>query len=287
MSTSGLNTRKKLHSTIDRQRAEFLRSCRRRVEPEELGLPQGTRKRGEGLRREDVAAHSGVSVTWYTWLEQGRAIRVSDEVLERLCRTLRLSQDERFYLFSLVQQRPPRIAGGAHSGEAPEVARMIHGLSIPAVAMNLRWDVFAWNRMNSLIFRDYANIPPARRNLMEILFTQPSYYQDPIEYEDMARRLLAQLRVDYSRSGEDPRFESLIRRLDTTSPVFHKIWRTPEINVRSYGLHRFTHARYGPLAFESTSYVPDGFPSVRVIICTPIDQATGQIVATLRTMALT
>lgn len=208
-------------------------------------------------------------------------MRVSDEVLERLCHTLRLTEDERFYLFSLVQHRPPTITGPAQLGEAPEVARMIHGLAIPAVAMNLRWDVFAWNRMNSLIFRDYADIPPDRRNLIEILFTQPSYYQDPQEHQDMARRLLAQLRVDYSKSGDDPRFESLIRRLDTVSPVFHKIWRTPEINVRSYGLHRFTHPRHGPLAFESTSYVPDGFPNVRVIICTPIDQETRRVITTI------
>ncbi len=268
---------------IDRQRAEFLRSCRRRLRPSDLGLPEGVRKRVEGLRREEVAAHSGVSVTWYTWLEQGRAMRVSDDVLERLCRSLRLSKDERFYLFSLVQHRPPTIAGFAHDGEAPEVARMIHGLTIPAIAMNLRWDVFAWNRMNSLIFRDYDRLPPDRRNLMEILFTQPSYYQDPQQLEDMARRLLAQLRVDYSKSGDDPRFESFIRRLDAASPLFRRIWRTPEINVRSYGPHCFTHARYGPLAFESTSYVPDGFPNVRVIICTPTDQATWETMSALNT----
>src|ERR1700742_2979427 len=86
-------TRKRLRSPVDRQRAEFLRRCRTRMDPAELGLPPAKRKRTAGLRREDVAALSGVSASWYTWLEQGREMRVSDEVLERLCLTLRLSED--------------------------------------------------------------------------------------------------------------------------------------------------------------------------------------------------
>jgi len=83
-------TRKRLRSPVDRQREDFLKRCRTRLDPAELGLPQPRRKRTEGLRREDVAALSGVSVSWYTWLEQGRDMRVSDDVLERLCHTLRL-----------------------------------------------------------------------------------------------------------------------------------------------------------------------------------------------------
>jgi hypothetical protein len=98
--------RKPVRPPIDRQRAEFLRSCRARIKPSDLGLPEPQRRRTEGLRREDVAALSGVSVAWYTWLEQGRQMRVSDEVLERICHTFRLSEDERVYLFSLVQRRP-------------------------------------------------------------------------------------------------------------------------------------------------------------------------------------
>src|SRR5690348_7959068 len=97
------NTRKNSRLPIDQQRAEFLRSCRARIKPSDLGLPVPQRKRTDGLRREDVAALSGVSVSWYTWLEQGRDMRVSDDVLERICQTFRLSEDERVYLFSLVQ----------------------------------------------------------------------------------------------------------------------------------------------------------------------------------------
>src|SRR6476661_4740367 len=148
----GPATRKRLRSPVDTQRAEFLRRCRTRMDPAELGLPQPRRKRTAGLRREDVAALSGVSVSWYTWLEQGRDMRVSDDVLERLCHTLRLSEDERVYLFSLVQHRVPRAPRHAPPEAPPEIVRMIDGLNVPAIIMNLRWDVLAWNRLNTLIY---------------------------------------------------------------------------------------------------------------------------------------
>ena len=115
------STRKRLRSGVDNQRSEFLRLCRARIRPSEVGLTNAPRTRSGGLRREDVAAVSGVSASWYTWLEQGRDMRVSDEVLERICHTFRLTEDERVYLFSLVQHRPPRI-DRASRFEAPALA---------------------------------------------------------------------------------------------------------------------------------------------------------------------
>src|SRR5262245_49833940 len=205
--TGSGNTRRNQRLAIDQQRAEFLRSCRARIKPSDLGLPVPQRKRTDGLRREDVAALSGVSVSWYTWLEQGREMRVSDEVLERICQTFRLSEDERIYLFSLVQHRPPRLHRDPRFDAPPEIVRMINGWPVPAVVMNLRWDVLAWNRLTSTFFRDYSSTPLAERNLVEILFAKPSAYEDPLEYENMARRVLAKVRVDYSKSSNDPRFE--------------------------------------------------------------------------------
>jgi transcriptional regulator with XRE-family HTH domain len=267
-------TRKVSRLPIDRQRAEFLRSCRARIKPADLGLPAPQRKRTEGLRREDVAALSGVSVAWYTWLEQGREMRVSDEVLERICHTFRLSGDERTYLFTLVQHRPPRLHQEAGFEAPAELVRMIESVALPAVVLNIRWDVLAWNHLNSVFFRDYGLLAPAERNLVELLFTRPSYYKDPADFDDMARRVLAKLRVDYSNSDSDPRFEALVRRMETLSPTFRRMWRTPEINVRSYGIHRFIHDTQGEVSFENTSYEPAGHPMLRVVLCTPADEST-------------
>lgn len=277
--SKGISTARRVSRLpIDRQRAEFLRSCRARIKPADLGLPAPQRKRTEGLRREDVAALSGVSVAWYTWLEQGREMRVSDEVLERICHTFRLSEDERTYLFTLVQHRPPRLHH-VPGFEAPdELLRMIEAVAMPAILLNIRWDVLAWNQLNSIFLRDYSSIPPAERNLAELLFTRPSYHRNPTDFDEMARRVLAKLRVDYSNSGNDPKFEALIRRLETASPIFRRMWRTPEINVKSYGLHQYQHERFGELVFEHTSYEPAGHPTLRVVLCTPADARTKEAV---------
>ena len=273
------NTRRVSRLPIDRQRAEFLRSCRARIKPADLGLPAPQRKRTEGLRREDVAALSGVSVAWYTWLEQGREMRVSDEVLERICHTFRLTDDERSYLFTLVQHRPPRLQNETGAEAPPELVRALEAVGVPALLLNLRWDVLAWNRLNALFFRDYSDVPAGERNLAELLFTRPSYYKDPADFDDMARRVLAKLRVDYSNSDSDPKFEALVRRLETHSPTFRRMWRTPEINVKSYGIHRFLHDRMGEVAFENTSYQPAGHPALRVVLCAPADERTRRLVA--------
>ena len=267
---------------LDQQRAEFLRNCRARIKPADVGLPAPQRRRTEGLRREDVASLSGVSVAWYTWLEQGRQIRVSDDVLERICHTFRLSEDERVYLFSLVQQRPPRPHHAARIEPPPEIVRMIEASAGPAVIMNLRWDVLAWNPLSSALIRDYGTVPASQRNLLEILFSGPEPQTNAVDVEDTARRLLAKVRVDYSKSGKDPQFEALLRRLETQSPLFRRLWRAPDINVRSYGLHRIAHPAFGELVFENTAYVPDGQPGIRVVLFTPYDAVTRAAVAALR-----
>ena len=276
---SQADARPRVRSTVDNQRAAFLRRCRARIKPADVGLPAAQRTRTDGLRREDVAAISGVSASWYTWLEQGRPMRVSDDVLDRLCQTLRLTEDERVYLYSLVQHRAPRVSSEPRPEAPPDMQRMVNALGVPALVMNLRWDVLAWNSLQSVLYRDYSKIPVEDRNLLEILFTKPVKHMTPAQLEPMAQRLIARLRFDYSKCTDDPKFEALVHRLSTKSPLFNRIWRTPEFTLRAYGLHRFTHARFGPLAFEHSSVVPDGHPNLRIVICTPENTAARRAVA--------
>ena len=273
-STGVADTRKVLRQPIGQQRAEFLRSCRARIQPADLGLPAPQRKRTEGLRREDVAALSGVSVAWYTWLEQGREMRVSDEVLERISHTFRLSEDEREYLFSLVQQRSPRLLPETDLAVPEEIVRAVEGVTLPALVMNLRWDLLYWNRQNAAVFRDYSQFPPEKRNLAELLFTGHSMHSDPVEFEAVAQRVLAKMRVDYSRAGNDPKFEALVRRLESISPQFRRMWRSADINVGSLGAYSFEHPVHGRLLFEHTSYVPVRHPTLRVTLCVPMDETS-------------
>jgi transcriptional regulator with XRE-family HTH domain len=266
-------------STVDHQRSQFLRLCRARIKPEDVGLGVGRRARTGGLRREDVAALSGVSVSWYTWLEQGRDIRVSDEVLERICQTFRLTDDERTYLFSLVQHRMPRPQVKSHTEMAPELLRMLQTVAVPAIAMNLRWDILAWNALNTGIYRDYSTFPANERNLLEILFMRPVRHMSTSQVEAMAHRLCARLRYDYSKYPDDPKFEALVRRLSANSPLFNRFWRGSDFTLRSYGLHHFNHPRFGVVSFEHTSYVPDGHQNIRVVMCAPENAAARRAVA--------
>ena len=214
-------------------------------------------------------------------LEQGREMRVSDEVLNASATPSGSRKTSAPTSFRWCSAGRPILHHDRHLDVAPEISRLVAGVPLPSIAMNLRWDVLAWNRLNAVIFRDYALLPVEERNLVEQLFTRPLLYGTPQDTENMARRILAKLRVDYSRIGDDPKFEAMIRRLESTSALFRTLWRGPDINVGSYGINRISHPKYGDLAFENVSSVPDGHPSLRLVICLPADDRTRAIVAQL------
>ncbi len=249
--------------------SEFLKSCRARLSPSAVGLPTGGRRRTPGLRREDVAALAGLSATWYTWLEQGRDVRASDRVLESLSRTLRLTSEERDYLFSLAQHRPAPLTAAKVEDVSPAVRRTLEALNVPALVMTPRWDVVYWNRMMAVALRDYDAMDPEDRNLIKILLASPESRADADDYEMMAQRILAKLRVDYSQAGVDPAFDALIEELSETSPLFRRLWRSPEIMGHSEGVHLERHTRLGGITFEHTSYLVEGAPTLRVVIYAP------------------
>jgi transcriptional regulator with XRE-family HTH domain len=260
--------------TQRRQLIDFLKSCRARLSPGAVGLPDTSRRRTPGLRREDVAAVAGVSVTWYTWLEQGRDIHVSADVLERVCTALRMSADEREYLFALVQHRPAPIVPLRTPELTPPLLHMLEAVTVPALVMTSRWDVIAWNDLTR-IFRDYESMPAEQRNLLRILLVEDESYQlDPARYEAMARRVLSKFRVDYSQSPNDPRFDELVAELSARSATFKKLWNSPEVMRRSEGVGFYP--QLGGLSFEHSSYVPEGNPTLRVVLYAPHDEQTAE-----------
>jgi transcriptional regulator with XRE-family HTH domain len=265
--------------TQRRQLIDFLKGCRARLSPGQVGLPDTNRRRTPGLRREDVAALAGVSVTWYTWLEQGRSIQVSADVLERICSTLRMSADEREYLFALVQHRPAPPVPLRSEEVSPTITRMIGAMGLPAIVMTARWDVIAWNRLATAAFRDYDKLPPERRNLLRILLVDDEAYQgDPPAYEAMARRVLSKFRVDYSQVPGDPAFEELIAELSARCPIFRRLWGSPEVIGRSEAV---AFHPFGGMTLEHSSYVPEGSPMLRVVIFVPHDDAGYQKIRAL------
>jgi transcriptional regulator with XRE-family HTH domain len=250
------------------QLTHFLKSCRARIAPHMVGLAQPLRGRTPGLRREDVAVLAGLSATYFTWLEQGRDVHPSAEILERLSSVFRLSAAERDYLFNLVQLRPPPPAPAASDDIGAPMRRMLSGLNFPALVLTTRWEIVAWSDMWVRCIADPGLREPRDRNLLRILFLEPELQRDPTEFEAAARRVLAKVKFDYSRMAGDPIFEALIRELNDACPIFERLWRSTEVVGRSQG--KFTHpTRVGELTFEHTSYVVEGAPHLQLLIFIP------------------
>ena len=211
-------------TTQRRQLIDFLKGCRARLTPTQVGLPDTNRRRTPGLRREDVAALAGVSVTWYTWLEQGRDIQVSADVLERISTTLRMSPDEREYLFALVQHRPAPPTPARTETVSPTITRMLDSLGR---AGHRAHGALGRHRVESARAEGHSRLQracrPSGATLLRILLVEDdAYRRDPALYEATARRLLAKFRVDYSQAPGDPAFEELIADLSASCPIFDR-----------------------------------------------------------------
>jgi hypothetical protein len=191
-----------------------------------------------------------------------------------------MTADEREYLFALVQHRPAPPAAGCATEVSPTLARMLDALGVPALVMTARWDVIAWNRLMSQAFRHYERLAPEDRNLLRILLMDDTYQHDQVAYETMARRVLSKFRVDYSQSPDDPAFEALINELAERCPIFRRLWNSPEVVGRSEAIAH--HPQLGGMTMEHSSYVPEGSPTLRVVIFVPYDEQSAAKIRALR-----
>ena len=256
-----------------RELAAFLRARRARLTPEAVGLPRGARRRTPGLRREEVAEIAGLGPTWYTWLEQGRDIHPSAATLERLARALRLDAAERRYLFLLAGYPPPAVLPEGEETVGPALRRVLDALGdTPAYVLGRYWDRLAWNRAAELIF-DLAAAPPHGRNLLWQLFTDPAHRDFVVEWEAVARGVLAEFRADSAAAPDDPRFTALIADLQRSSPEFRAWW--PQHDVRGIvgGRKVFAHPDVGHLVLEHTTLLVPGHVGERLMIYTPLPEA--------------
>ena len=262
--------------------AAFLRSRRERISPEDVGLPAGPRRRTAGLRREELAQLAGVGVTWYTWLEQGRQINASVQVLDAIARTLRLDATERGHLFRLADV--PGTAGPADCVECPlppEVQRILDSIPYPASVLTERFDLLAWNRLYASVFPRLTQSPPGERNTLLSCLTGPSCCS-PLPEQDMySATLVAQLRVAYGRHLGDPAWTHFIRRLEAMSPTFAAIWAAHDVAQPASHTKRFRHPTLGLITTKSTSFAVTAVPGARMVIYTPDDAQSEQAVARL------
>ncbi|WP_344281798.1 helix-turn-helix transcriptional regulator [Actinomadura napierensis] len=252
--------------------AAFLRNRRERISPHEVGLPPGPRRRTPGLRREEVAQLAGVGVTWYTWLEQGRPINASTQVLDAVARTLRLDGAEREHLYRLAEV--PEAEPPDETEHLPEDTQAILDalLPMPASVCNARSDVLAWNAAYAAIFPHVVMAPPSERNTMLITFTLPPCC-NPIE--NMAEEMpmhVAVFRYRYSRYMDEPGWKELVQRLQAANPEFGRLWADHDIAMPGPRIKVFRHHAVGEIRTRATSMDITGSAGARLVVYTPTDE---------------
>ncbi|MPW06431.1 helix-turn-helix domain-containing protein [Paraburkholderia sp. CNPSo 3155] len=263
-------------SAADRRRCElgaFLRSRREHLSPAAVGLPDGFRRRTPGLRREEVAMLADVGTTWYTWLEQGRDVRASEDVLMAIADALRLDAVERRHLFVLSDRPSPEVRSTNPEKLEEPVQRMLASLSgQPAYVTGRRWDILGWNRAATLVFGDYGQLSADERNLMFMVFANVRHRRLLVDWEEVARASLAMFRNDSARYVGDPDFERLISTLRHRSNEFNAWWRRHEVLNPLSNIKRIRHPRKGLMVFEYTSFALLDGSDRKLTVYTPLDE---------------
>lgn len=222
---------------------EFMKSRRERLQPSAAGIqPLPGRRRTPGLRREEVAILANVSVTYYTWLEQGRETNPSPEVLMSIGNALRLDEDERMHLFDLANV-DPASAGIALDNGTPDTGFLqgiVDRLPYPSLVTNEGTDVIAWNRAAELVIADFGSLPKHERYMMNIMFFHADYRERLVDWESYARYSVGMLRASLDRYKDNPLFMERFERLRTESEDFTRFWELYEIKQkRSAGTAKF------------------------------------------------
>jgi transcriptional regulator with XRE-family HTH domain len=248
----------------------FLRARRDQALRSEYGLPPVARRRERGLRREEVAFLSGVSVTWYTWLEQGRDIRPSREVLEAVARTLHLSETGRSYVLSLGGYSAPVTAGPVAADAPAHIQRLLDALGPnPAFALAPDWSVTGWNRAYAALYPNIANVAATERNLLWLVFTDPYVRELLPDWDVTSRRFLAEFRAEAGQRLGDPDVTYQVERLKETSPEFKEGWDRYDILGFESRERLFHHPAVGVLRLEHHQVSPSDRPDLHIVVYTP------------------
>lgn len=257
-------------STQHRQElGEFLRSRRESTRPDQVGLPAGRGRRTPGLRREEVAMLAGVSVTWYTWLEQGRRINPSHDVLHAIGRALRLDDAGIEHLISLTA---PGTVNVAAPTEAPSALTLMLDALMPAPAYILgpHWEFVGWNAAQAQLYPRIEHLEHPRLNLLWVLFADPATRLLVVDWQIHARQALAEFRSATTAVRHDPAMNELVELLNSESEEFAAWWPEHDVSGFETRLRRFHHSAAGQLTFQYQQLTPAEWPHLRVVAQLPV-----------------
>ena len=267
--------------TRRRELGAFLRSRRERLRPEQAGLPPSRRRRTPGLRREEVAQLAGVGVTWYTWLEQGRDIHPSAQVLDAVARTLQLDSHEHAHLFTLAGVATTTIADQC-LGLCSTVQPLIDQLGpLPAVVVNARLDLLAYNGAYASFFPDLESVPTEDRNILWLSFTHPEWREAIVDRDDVLGRMVAEYRGAMAEHLDDSAWKTLVARLHRASPEFATVWQRHDVVGVESRTKRARHPEVGLLRLIYTNLWLGQGLGTRIVAFTPADERSRAKLETL------
>ncbi|MFJ2435868.1 helix-turn-helix domain-containing protein [Streptomyces anulatus] len=242
--------------------SEFLRTRRAKLRPGDVGLPEfGRHRRVPGLRREELAQLAGVSVAYYTRLEQGNGRNVSAEVLDAIARALRLTDAESAHLTHLA--KPARHKKKRRPARVQRVRKGLLYLldsmdGIPAYVTGARSDVLAWNAMAAAVFGDWGALPPAERNWARLVFLSPAYRDLFVNWDSKASDMVSYLRLYAGCHPDDPELSALVGELSVKSDEFRRLWATHNVKEKGHGVKLLRHPLVGELTLSyETLKLPD------------------------------
>ncbi|MFI8485085.1 helix-turn-helix transcriptional regulator [Streptomyces rubrogriseus] len=267
-------------AAIRRELGDFLRSRRERVTPQQAGLPSTGRRRTPGLRREEVAVLAGVGVTWYTWLEQGRPINVSTQVLRAVARVLQLDDVERRHLHQLAGSSAPK--DGLAEGDPGLPAAFQPVLDkldpFPACLQTPLFDVVAYNRAYRFLFTDMDLIPPGERNCAVQFFTDPDWRSRYVDGDLVAARMVARMRTEIGTELGAAAAAGIVDDLRERSEEFARLWARHDVLPEQYETKRLDSPLVGQLQLNFVStHVPG--TGHRMTVMTPADEPTARRLA--------
>jgi transcriptional regulator with XRE-family HTH domain len=256
---------------------QLLRSRRERLVPADVGLPAGSRRRTAGLRREEVALLANVSTTYYTFLEQGRQVRPSAQVLDALAAALQMSAAERRYLEVLAHGGDDAARGGAAvTAPPPEqidqgVADLVQRLDpFPTIVKGRRWDVLAANAAARELFTDWEALPARERNLVRWMFTTDRAREVYLDWEQEARAMLGRFRLAAARYRDDPDFTALIAELQRDSQHVRDWWPRHDVIAVGSGSKKLRHPRLGPVSYSHVVLQVADNPDQTLVTYSPV-----------------
>jgi transcriptional regulator with XRE-family HTH domain len=254
----------------------FLRTRRGRLAPATAGLPVGARRRTPGLRREEVAQLAGASVAWYTWLEQGREVKASRDLLERVADALKLDAAERGYFLRIARPDDFRAAPVPPTAVPAALLEILGSFTQqPAYVRDDAWNCLAWNGCFSTLFGDPGQFPKGRRNVLWLLFGERTWSSRIANWHETAPEVVARFRADLGHQLFRQPTIGLVERLCAANAHFQSLWSGHAVRGESTTRLEVRKGRSGMVAFDRVTLKVSGPPALTMIVHVPVPEPTG------------